>query len=131
MSIKNPPDCKYAKTDEWCKVEGDIARIGITGFACEQLTDLTYLELPKPGNAVKAGEPFGEVESVKASAPLNAPVSGTVVEVNSPLEKSPESIAADPFGKGWLITVKMSNPKELDNLLSVADYEKKIASGGH
>lgn len=127
----NPTDRKYAKTDEWAKVEGAIARIGITAFACEQLTDLTYLELPKPGTKVKAGEPFGEVESVKASAPLNSPVSGEVVESHKDLESKPEKIAEDPFGNGWLITVKLSNPKDLDNLLSAADYDKKCASGGH
>jgi len=129
--VSNPNDRKYAPTDEWCKVEGDIARIGITKFACEQLTDLTYLELPKPGAKVTAGKPFGEVESVKASAPLNAPVSGTVVEAHKDLEGDAAKISEDPFGNGWMITVRMSDPKELDRLLSAADYEKKTAAGGH
>lgn len=125
----NPPTFKYAKTDEWCDVQGDVARIGITAFACEQLTDLTYLELPKVGAKLTAGEDFGQVESVKASAPLKAPVSGTVLEVHSELEKSPEKITADPFGAGWMIKVKLSDPAELDALLSADAYAKKCA--GH
>lgn len=124
-----PTDRKYMKSDEWCKVEGDVARIGITKFACEQLTDLTFLELPKKGAKVKAGEPFGEIESVKASAPLNAPVSGEVIDANTALTSKPEAVSDDPFNKGWMITIKMSNPKETDKLLSAAEYEKKIS--GH
>lgn len=127
MSV--PTDRKYMTSDEWCKVEGDIARVGITKFACDQLTDLTFLELPKKGAKVKAGERFGDVESVKASAPLNSPVSGEVVEVHKDLEAKPEKVSEDPFGNGWMIAVKMSNPREVDKLLSAAEYEKKIA--GH
>src|SRR5690349_20730506 len=101
----NPTDRKYAPTDEWCKVEGDIARVGITKFACDQLTDLTFLELPKKGAQVKAGAEFGNVESVKASSPLNAPVSGEVVDVHNELEAKPELVSEDPFGNGWMIAI--------------------------
>ncbi|HET8575987.1 MAG TPA: glycine cleavage system protein GcvH [Methylomirabilota bacterium] len=128
---KVPAELRYTKEHEWTKVEGDRARIGITAFAQEQLGDVVFVELPKVGAKVSAMKTFGVVESVKAVSDLFAPVSGEVVEVNTELPKKPETVNADPYGQGWMIVIKMANAKELDSLLSAADYEKLIAGAGH
>jgi len=121
-----PEDLLYAETHEWVYVEEQggrkIATVGISAFAVEQLTDLVYMELPDVGTEVSAGLEFGEVESVKAVSPLYSPVSGTVIEVNSLLESKPGLINTDPYGKGWLFAVDLSNPDELDALLSADEY---------
>ncbi len=126
-----PGELKYTKEHEWAKVEGDRARIGITAFAQEQLGDVVFVELPKVGAKVAAMKTFGVVESVKAVSDLFAPVSGDVVEVNADLTKKPETVNSDPYGQGWMIVVKMASPKDVDALMSAADYEKLIASAGH
>ncbi len=128
---KVPAELKYTKEHEWAKVEGDRARIGITAFAQEQLGDVVFVELPKVGAKVAAMKTFGVVESVKAVSDLFAPVSGEVMEVNADLAKKPETVNSDPYGQGWMLVVKMSSPKDMDALLSAADYEKLIASAGH
>jgi len=126
-----PAGLKYTREHEWAKVEGDRARIGITAFAQEQLGDVVFVELPKVGAKVTAMKTFGVVESVKAVSDLFAPVSGEVVEANADLPKSPELVNSDPYGKGWMLVIRMSNPKDADSLMSAADYEKLIADGGH
>lgn len=121
-----PTDRKYLRTHEWHLPGGNVVTIGITKFATDQLTDITFVDLPKPGTAVKAGEKFGEIESVKATGELYSGVSGTVSEINANLSGAPELVNGDPFGAGWMIKVTMSNPAELGSLLSPADYEQLI-----
>jgi glycine cleavage system H protein len=126
-----PADLKYTKEQEWAKLEGDKARVGITAFAQEQLGDVVFVELPKVGAKLSAMKTFGVVESVKAVSDLFAPLTGEVVEINAELPKKPEVVNADPYGKGWMIVVKLASTKEWDTLLSAADYEKLIAGAGH
>jgi len=126
-----PPDLRYTREHEWAKVEGDRARIGITAFAQEQLGDVVFVELPKVGAKVAAMKTFGVVESVKAVSDLFAPITGEVVEVNALLPKKPELVNSDPYGQGWMLVIRMSNPKEVDGLMSAADYEKLTAGAGH
>ena len=126
-----PAELKYTREHEWAKVEGDRARIGITAFAQEQLGDVVFVELPKVGAKVTAMKTFGVVESVKAVSDLFAPVSGEVVEVNDALPKSPELVNSDPYGRGWMLVIRMSDPKDVDSLMSAADYQKLTADGAH
>ena len=109
-----PAELKYTREHEWAKVEGDRARVGITAFAQEQLGDVVFVELPKVGAKVTALKTFGVVESVKAVSDLFAPVSGEVVEVNAELPKKPEVVNSDPYGAGWMLVIRMSDPKESD-----------------
>ena len=117
-----PKDLRYSREHEWVAVEEGIATIGITDYAQEQLGDVVYVELPEVGAQVTKDEPFGVVESVKAVSDVFAPVSGTVVEVNGPLADSPETVNEDPYGDAWMIRVEMSDPGELDELLTAAEY---------
>ena len=126
-----PADLRYTKEHEWAKLEGDKARVGITAFAQEQLGDVVFVELPKVGTKVTAMKTFGVVESVKAVSDLFAPLSGEVVETNAELTKKPETVNSDPYGQGWMIVIKLANPKEFDGLVSAADYEKFVAAAGH
>jgi len=115
----------YSESHEFVKIEGDCALIGITDYAQEQLGNVVYVDMPETGDEVEAGKEFGAVESVKAASDLIAPVSGEVVEVNTALEDQPELINQDAFAN-WIIKVKLSNPSELDGLLSAADYARLI-----
>jgi len=126
-----PADLAYTREHEWAKVEDDRARIGITHFAQEQLGDVVFVELPKVGARVTALQTFGVVESVKAVSDLYAPVSGEVIEINADLVKKPETVNADPYGQGWMILVKLSDPSEVDALMRAPDYEKFIADAAH
>jgi len=126
-----PSDLRYTREHEWAKREGDRVRIGITHFAQEQLGDVVFVELPKVGARVTAHQSFGVVESVKAVSDLFAPVTGEVVEANGDLPKSPELVNRDPYGKGWMIVVKPSNPAELDQLLTASQYEEFLAQDAH
>jgi glycine cleavage system H protein len=126
-----PAELRYTKEHEWAKLDGDRARVGITAFAQEQLGDVVFVELPKVGATISAMKTFGVVESVKAVSDLFAPLSGEVVEINAELPKKPELVNADPYGKGWMIVIKLSDPKEWDALMAAGDYEKLIASAGH
>jgi len=121
-----PEDLKYSQTHEWVKVDKDIATIGITDFATKQLTDLVYAELPSIGAKVAKGASFGVVESVKAVSDLYSPVSGKVVTVNEKLSKEPEIITQDPYGKGWMIKVKIEDQTELDTLMNSEEYEEFV-----
>jgi glycine cleavage system H protein len=126
-----PGDLKYSETHEWVRVENDVATIGITDHAQAELGDITYLDLPKPGRILEADSQFGEVESVKAVSELFAPVSGEVIEANTAIADTTEVVNEDPYGNGWLIRVRISNPAELSKLLDPVDYEKFAGEGGH
>ena len=126
-----PGELRYTKEHEWARIEGDKARVGITAFAQEQLGDVVFVELPKVGAKVTAMKIFGVVESVKAVSDLFAPLSGEVVEVNAELPKKPEVVNADPYGKGWMIVIKLVNAKDWEGLMPAGDYEKLIAAAGH
>jgi glycine cleavage system H protein len=119
-----PTDRKYLQTHEWHKVEGDTATIGITQIAADELTDITYVSLPKVGAKVSANKPFGEIESVKATSDLYSGVSGEVVAVNNALNNDPGVVNRDPFEGGWMIKVKMSSPGEAEKLLGADAYLK-------
>ncbi|HEY0322135.1 MAG TPA: glycine cleavage system protein GcvH [Pyrinomonadaceae bacterium] len=119
-----PEDLHYSKDHEWVRVEGDVAVIGITDFAQHALGDVVYVELPKPGEKFEAHESFGSVESVKAVSEIFTPISGEVVEVNESLNDEPEKVNTDPYGTGWMIRMRMSNPGEVDSLLSAVEYEE-------
>jgi glycine cleavage system H protein len=123
MSDKYPSDLLYTEDHEWARVEGKLATIGVTQFAVDQLGDVTQVELPREGEALKAGDAFGTVESVKAVSDLFAPLTGKVVKVNTPLQDSPEYVSEDAYDGGWMITVEMSNPDELKKLMSSEAYE--------
>ncbi len=122
-----PENLKYTKEHEWIRVEDNqIGVIGITDYAQSELGDIVYVELPQVGKIVKQLEPFGTIEAVKAVSDLFSPVSGEVIEVNEKLKESPDLVNKDPYGEGWIIKVKISDLKELDNLLSAQDYRKLI-----
>src|SRR5262245_28896150 len=122
---------RYAETHEWAHRDGDVVTVGITQYAVDQLTDVTHIQLPKPGRAVKAGQPFGEIESVKAVFDLNAPVDGEVSEVNTELEKDQSPINADPYGKGWMIKIRLAPGAGLDHLKTYDQYQQQLAAEGH
>ena len=118
-----PENLHYSKDHEWVRVEGDTAVVGITDHAQEQLGDVVYVELPKPGEDFAAHESFGSVESVKAVSEVFTPVSGKVTEANDSLNDEPEKVNNDPYGEGWMIKIKMSSAGEVDSLLTAAEYE--------
>ena len=120
-----PTDRKYLESHEWHQVNGDVVTIGITQNAADELTDITYVELPKVGEKVSAGQPFGEVESVKATSDLYSGVSGTIVEVNQALSSNPGLINTDPYKGAWMIKVKISNPNDVEKLLPAAEYDRR------
>ena len=117
-----PKELRYSSEHEWARLEGGRVRVGITKFAADRLTDVVFVELPAAGTKVQYMQPFGVVESVKAVSDLYAPVTGTVVEVNTALKETPEVVNTDPYGKGWMILVQPDNPKELDQLMPVDKY---------
>ncbi|HFG6816285.1 glycine cleavage system protein GcvH [Acinetobacter baumannii] len=120
----NPPsELKYARTHEWVKIEGDLVITGITDHAQDELGDLVYVETPEVGSQVTAGEQAGVVESVKTASDIHAPVSGTVVEVNTDLEDDPDFVNEDPYGKGWIYKIKPDNIADVEKLLTNAEYE--------
>lgn len=126
-----PDDLRYQPSHEWCRLEGDLATIGITDFAQDQLGDVVYIELPAVGDTVTFDEAFGAIESVKAASDLVCPVSGEVVAVNAALDDSQEVVNTDPFGAGWMIQVKLSDPSEVDRLLDAAAYLAVCESEAH
>ena len=123
-----PSELKYDKEHEWVRIEGEMATIGITHFAQDQLGEVVYVDLPAVGDTVTAGDTFGEIESVKSVSELFSPVSGEVVNVNDELDAAPEAINEDPYASGWMIEVKMSDPSEAGGLMSSADYEAFVES---
>lgn len=122
-----PTELKYTKSHEWVKVDGDIATIGITDHAQSELGDIVFLDLPNVGRTIKAGESVGSVESVKTVSDFYSPVSGDVTEVNTTLGSESELVNTEPYGSGWLVKVKLSDPSELDSLLDSAAYSTEIS----
>ena len=120
--LTHPADLKYTKSDEWIRVEGDHATIGITDYAQDQLGDIVYIELPWDAQMLTSAEKFGDIESVKATSELISPISGEVIKANDALKESPELINDSPYDDRWMLVVKIANPAELDGLLSAADY---------
>jgi len=121
-----PKDRKYLESHEWHQLAGDIVTIGITQTAADELTDITYVKLPQVGAKVNANTPMGEIESVKATSDLYTGVTGTVTAINTELTSNPGLVNTDPFGKGWMLKVKVTDTTQLDKLLSADDYLKKI-----
>ena len=124
--MPEPADLKYAKTHEWVRIEGDFATVGITDHAQEELGDVALVLLPEVGRIVQRGEKFGEVESIKAVSDLYTPVSGEVTAVNELLPDAPEKVNDDPYGDGWMMKIKLTQPADADLLLSSADYDELV-----
>lgn len=125
---KTPENAKYTENDEWIIVDGDTAKIGLTDYAQDQLSDIVFVDMQVDvGDTITAGDSFATVESVKAASDVYAPASGEVIAVNQALDDAPETINSDPFGAGWMIEIKLSDPGELDNLLDAAAYAKHCA----
>jgi glycine cleavage system H protein len=120
----NPDDIKYHREHAWARVEGKRATIGITDYAQQQMGDIVYIDMPEAETEIDADSELSEVESTKATSPVVSPVSGTVAEINEDLADSPEIINEDPYGNGWLVVLEMSDPSELNDLMSRAEYEK-------
>jgi glycine cleavage system H protein len=123
--VSVPPDLRFLQTHEWHRLQGDTVTIGITQIAADELTDVTYVSLPKVGTKLSANGRFGEIESVKATSDLYSGVSGTVAEINNELSNNPGLVNTDPYTKGWMLKVKLDNKSDYDKLLSGADYLKK------
>lgn len=121
--MNTPANLKYSKEHEWVRVEGDVAVIGITDFAQDQLGDIVFVDIQTEGETLAKDEVFGAIEAVKTVADAFMPISGEIVEVNPDLEGAPESVNQDPYGAGWMIKVKMSDPAEVDELLSAEEYD--------
>lgn len=127
-----PADLKYKNTDEWVRKEGNIATVGVSDYAQNALSDVVFVEINlKIGDQVKVDDIGATIESVKAAADVNVPVSGKVIEVNESLPDKPETINSDPFGSAWLFKIEMQNPGELDSLMDAAAYEKYCSERGH
>jgi glycine cleavage system H protein len=127
--MAHPSDRSYSKDHEWVVVDGDVATIGISDFAQDQLGEVVYVDMPAEGDTLTAGDAFGEIESVKSVSELIAPVSGEIIEVNGSLGDSPETVNADAHGAGWMVKVRMSDDSEVDALLSAEDYDAFITAG--
>jgi len=123
-----PENFRYTKEHEWVLVEGDIGTVGITDHAQEELGDIVYVDLPKPGAHIEQGKSLGSVESVKAVSDVYSPVSGEVTEINGLLADSPEKLNADPHGAAWLVKIRLSAPAEVASLMSAADYQSYIGA---
>lgn len=130
MSEKFPSELRYAETHEWVRVKGEIAEVGISSFATEEIGDLTYIELPEVGRTLRQGEPMGVVESVKDTFDIFAPVSGEVDEVNERAISDLDTVRRDPYGEGWLVRVRITNREELNSLLSASEYAEKVSKEG-
>ena len=121
-----PDDLRYHEEHDWARIEGDVATFGITWYAQDSLGEVVFYDPPEAGAAIARGESYAEVESVKAVSDVIAPLSGEIVEVNSELEQSPERINEDPYGGGWLVKVRLSDPSEAEGLLGADDYRKLL-----
>jgi len=124
--LEYPSDLKYTDSHEYIRLEGDVATIGITAFAIEQLGDVVFIELPPPGTTIAKGSTFGSVESVKAVEDIYAPLSGTVLEANTELVDAPETIGEDPYGSGWMLKVQIADSSELEEAMSASEYSGKV-----
>lgn len=126
MNYKFPDELKYTPSHEWVKIDHNIATVGITDFAQHQLGDIVYIELPDKGTTIEREISAGEIESVKAVEDLIMPLSGEIIEINSNLADNPELVNSSPFNEGWILKIKLSNPNELNNLLSVDKYKELV-----
>lgn len=126
MSFEYPEDLRYLDTHEYVRIDGEIATIGITAFAVDQLGDIVFLELPEIGDAITKGDSFGSIESVKAVEDLNAPVTGTVIERNDAIIDSPEQVADDPYGEGWLMKIRVNDLSEIEDALTASEYSAQV-----
>jgi len=124
--MATPEDNRYAKSHEYVHVEGDVATIGITDYAQKELGDVVFVELPQVGSALDAADELGSIESVKAVSELFSPVSGEVVEINETLADNPALVNTDPWGDGWMIRIRMSDPTEVDELMTAEEYDEYI-----
>ena len=118
-----PTDLRYHEEHEWARLKGSQATVGISDFAQDALGDIVFIELPKTGTVVKAGQQIGEIESTKTTSTLYTPVSGTIVQVNADLKDHPEVVNSDPYGKGWMVVIDLSNAGEVDALMTAAQYD--------
>jgi glycine cleavage system H protein len=121
-----PEDLKYTKDHEWLKIDGDVAYVGITDYAQKELGDIVYVEIETEGETLEKEDVFGTIEAVKTVSDMYMPVSGEVAEVNPELEAAPETVNQDPYDKGWMVKINLSNPSEVDELLSAEDYAKLL-----
>ena len=126
MSFEYPQDLRYLDSHEYVRLDGDIATIGISEFAVDQLGDIVFLELPEIGEAIAIGETFGTIESVKAVEELNSPVTGTVIERNDALIESPEQVADDPHGEGWFLKVRINDAAEIEDAMTADEYRALV-----
>ena len=126
MALNYPDDCRYADSHEYVRAEGELVRLGISAFAVDQLGDIVFVELPEVGDALTQGTSFGSVESVKAVEDVIAPISGTIEARNEVVLASPEELQNDPYGEGWLLLVRPSDPAQLDSLMDAATYSTKV-----
>jgi len=126
-----PADLRYSKEHEWVRLEGTVGTVGITFYAQSELGDVVFVDLPQKGRALVAAEELGTIESVKAVSEIYAPMSGEVLEANESLRDQPEKVNADPYGEGWLIKMKVTEPAELEGLLAAEGYKKYVEEGGH
>jgi len=126
-----PGDLRYTREHEWVRVEGTVGTVGITDYAQSELGDVVFVDLPEKGRALAAGEELGTIESVKAVSEIYAPLSGEVLEVNESLRDHPERVNGDPYGEGWLLRVKLTQPSETEKLLSAEGYKSHVEEGGH
>ena len=123
-----PADLRYHEEHEWSRVKGAQATVGISHFAQDALGDIVFIELPKVGAAVNAGQQIGEIESTKTTSTLYTPLSGTIVQVNADLKDHPEVVNSDPYGKGWMVVIELSNAAEVDKLMTAAQYDAFLAN---
>jgi glycine cleavage system H protein len=123
--MPSPSDRRYSQSHEWFRADGDVVTVGITQYAADELTDITYVELKPSGTAIKAGSPVGEVESVKTTSDVYSAVGGTVIEVNKAAVDDPSLLNSDPYGKGWLIKIRTSDAAPLSKLMDQATYDRK------
>lgn len=126
-----PKDLRYHQEHEWARVDGKRATVGISHFAQDALGDIVFVDLPKVGTTVSAGQQIGEVESTKTTSTIYTPVGGTIVTVNADLKDHPEVVNSDPYGKGWMVVVELSNSAEVEKLMTAAQYEAFLATQKH
>jgi glycine cleavage system H protein len=126
MALSYPDDCRYADSHEYARAEGELVRIGISAFAVDQLGDIVFVELPELGASLSQGSSFGSVESVKAVEEVIAPISGVIQARNEAVLASPEELQNDPYGEGWLLLVRPSDPSQLEGLMDAATYSAKV-----